>query len=457
MKKFFTLVLMLFASLHLFANAEIVIYKSDTGTSVTSTSAMTINVRNIKPYIEAGDKILVTVSDLSGSASDAYWQKNWNDWTNRPTIANGTCEITVAADDISTLTTDNNIINFSANPGTTYTIKEVKVQKNDSYSDLEELSLNESGNKQYLKIWGSTEAAGKISDGDLIVVTCENDANADATWALRGMTWENLFASGTFDGRDYAAIIKSGDGATIHTNGIQAVTSVNASKICLAKKIYSFSESTTLAFSSPLNSPINVKLTRTLRAGWNTICLPFDVASVSTAFGTNYAAYAFTAKDGDNLTFSPTDAMTANTPYLIFNSGIQESDFSFTNVTISSTSPGNTSAFGGIAFYGNYTAGMSMVDKFGLVNEGSGYGDSSIKKGISSGMSSATLKAFGAYFNGTFGSRGFFGIETDDGTTGIKPVNRIEQGDGIMYGLDGKRLTNPKGLYIMNGKKYFAK
>lgn len=67
------------------------------------------------------------------------------------------------------------------------------------------------------------------------------------------------------------------------------------------------------------------------------------------------------------------------------------------------------------------------------------------------------MKAFGAYFKGTFGSRGFFGIETDDGTTGIKPVNRIEQGDGIMYGLDGKRLTNPKGLYIMNGKKYFAK
>ena len=213
----------------------------------------------------------------------------------------------------------------------------------------------------------------------------------------------------------------------------------------------SLSESQNLACDA--GDYITVNLTRTLKAGWNTICLPFDVADVSTAFGANYAAYAFTAKEGDDLTFSPTVAMTANTPYLIFNSGSQESDFSFTDVTISSTSPGNTATYGSIAFYGNYTAGMSMNGKLGLVNGGSGIDQSSIKKGTSD----AHLKAFGAYFNGTIGSRGFLGIETNDGTTGIKPVNRIEQGDGIMYGLDGKRLTTPKGLYIMNGKKYFAK
>ena len=211
------------------------------------------------------------------------------------------------------------------------------------------------------------------------------------------------------------------------------------------------SEATTPSLTDGSKAP--VVLYRTLKAGWNTICLPFDVASVSTAFGANYAAYAFTAKDGDNLTFSPTVAMTANTPYLIFNSGSQESDFSFTDVTISGAGAGNTSTYDGIAFYGNYTAGMSMNGKLGLVNEGSGINQSSIQKG----KSSATLKAFGAYFNGTIGTRGFFGIETDDGTTSIKSVNRIEEGDGIMYGLDGKRLTNPKGLYIMNGKKYFAK
>lgn len=212
----------------------------------------------------------------------------------------------------------------------------------------------------------------------------------------------------------------------------------------------SLSESQNLA--SDAGDYIKVNLTRTLKAGWNTICLPFDVASVSTAFGTNYTAYEFTAKSDDDLTFSPVDAMTANTPYLIFNSGSEESDFSFTDVTISGAGAGNTSTVG-IAFYGNYTAGMSMNGELGLVNEGSGVNQSSIQKGTST----ATLKAFGAYFHGTIGSRGFLGIETDDGTTGIKPVNRIEQGDGIMYGLDGKRLTNPKGLYIMNGKKYFAK
>ena len=460
MKKFFTLVLMLFASLQLFANAEIVIYNNSTGTTVTSASDFSISSNNFKNIVEEGDNIVVTVKDYSRVGDDyPYFQiqwGTWEGWENLVTkdLSNGENVVPLTAADVTKINASTTYdIHFRTNGATSYTITKVVLRKNDSYSDLVELSLNDSGNKKYLKIYGGWEAARKISDGDLIVVTCENDANANATWELRGMTWDNLFASGTFDGRDYAAIIESGDGATIHTDGIQAVTSVDASKIYLAKKIYSFSESTTLDFTSPLDSPINVKLTRTLKAGWNTICLPFDIASVSTAFGENYAAYAFTAKDGDNLTFSPTDAMTANTPYLIFNSGSQESEFSFTDVTISSTSPGSTVPSGGIAFYGNYTAGMSMNGKLGLVNEGSGVNQSSIQKGTST----ATLKAFGAYFDGTFTSRGFFGIETDDGTTGIKPVNRIEQGDGIMYGLDGKRLTNPKGLYIMNGKKYFAK
>ena len=208
------------------------------------------------------------------------------------------------------------------------------------------------------------------------------------------------------------------------------------------------SEATTPTLTD--GSQATVVLYRTLKAGWNTICLPFDVSSVSTAFGASFAAYAFTAKSDDNLTFSPVDAMTANIPYMIYNSGSLKSDFTFTGVTISDAGAGNTSTYGGIAFYGNYTAGKSMNGLLGLVNDGT---ESTIQKG----KSTATLKAFGAYFNGTFSSRGFFGIETDDGTTSIKPVNRIEEGDGIMYGLDGKRLTTPKGLYIMNGKKYFAK
>ena len=80
---------------------------------------------------------------------------------------------------------------------------------------------------------------------------------------------------------------------------------------------------------------------------------------------------------------------------------------------------------------------------------------------------SVDLKANRAYLpllkNTTSGSRGFIGLDFDDGeegTTGIEVQSSIfnVQSKDVYYNLQGQRVDNPtKGLYIKNGKKVVIK
>lgn len=210
-------------------------------------------------------------------------------------------------------------------------------------------------------------------------------------------------------------------------------------------KTYVLSPSATIDLTKVPNSSVSVEFCRNFQ-NWNTLCLPFNW-DIPAEFTNVYTYNSFDTGESkiyfDKVT---SGSVSAGTPCLVESSDIQ--------VTLSATaniydaSP-NTSEY----FKGNYTPGASMEGKYGVA-----WSEGSKTWAFIRGSESSTAKAFSAYFEQTVvPSRGFFGIETDDGTTSIKPVNRIEQGDGIMYGLDGKRLTNPKGLYIKNGKKYFAK
>jgi len=204
--------------------------------------------------------------------------------------------------------------------------------------------------------------------------------------------------------------------------------------------------------SSLPNTAINVELARQFWSGWNSLCLPFN-AAVST-IAADAELYEFTSATSESVTLTKKNSgeIVAGTPYLVKLSSNSSETTTFTNVSVTASTAGSTS-YGGLAFNGNYEAGFDMTDKYGVVYTDNWY--------IMKGGQNATGKAFSAYFDGTVPTqaqtRGF-SIITDDGTTKINTVEKVEEGDGEIYNLMGVRTSAPrKGIYIKNGKKYIVK
>ena len=451
------LVMLLSASIHLFANAEIVIYNNSTGTTIGSD--FTISSNNFKNIVEEGDNIVVTVKNYTRVGENyPYFQIEWGaweGWNNLGTdLSNGENVVPLTAADVTKINASTTYgINFRTNGTTSYTITKVVLRKNDSYADLETVTLNENTyneGTQFQKVYGSSDASLRMSDGDLLVVVGTSDANSGGSWSMRELsTWDNVYSTGSFDGRDYAYIVASGKGSRIHANGFQFVTNKEMSAVKIAKKIYNLSQSETPIFSSiVLGSPVNIKLNRTLKAGWNTICLPFDT-EVST-IANDAELYEFTGASNTSITLTKKDdgAMVANTPYFVKTTAAISDPIVFTDVTVSNAGAGSTSEYNGLTFKGNYEAGFSMNGKYGIA---SGV--------IRPGSSTATLKAFSAYFEGTWpASARELNIVIDSETTGITKNNRETVTNNHYFNLNGQKVLNPtKGLYIVNGKKYIAK
>lgn len=206
--------------------------------------------------------------------------------------------------------------------------------------------------------------------------------------------------------------------------------------------------------SIPSNA--TVKYNRTFSEGWNSICLPFD-ADV-TAIDASATAYEFTAGSSANITVTSITGTTMNAgvPYLVYvdkKGGVTSATFS--NVTVTATTPLSVGPLGGLTLHGNYDAGFSMSGKYGVA-----YSQTNERWEIMTGTANSKLPAFCAYFDGTpiGGSRGI-GIEIGDGTTNINAfeVEEVEEA-GPIYNLMGQQTTTPrKGIYIKNGKKYIAK
>ena len=206
------------------------------------------------------------------------------------------------------------------------------------------------------------------------------------------------------------------------------------------------SQATTPTLTNGSKAP--VFLYRKLKVGWNTICLPF--ATTVSTIAADAELYEFTAATASTITLTKKDngEMAANTPYFIKLSVAITDPIEFSDVTISNTGAG-TVVNNGLTLHGNYTAAMSMVDKYGVAS-------GAIKKGVTG----STLPAFSAYFDGSFAEAREFSIFTDDETTGISSMQAepAQMFDNQYYNLNGQRISQPaKGLYIKNGKKYIIK
>ena len=199
----------------------------------------------------------------------------------------------------------------------------------------------------------------------------------------------------------------------------------------------------------------NVIVNRTFAKGWNTVCLPFDVAVASLPATTK--AQEFVSSDGSSLTFHEVaDVLKANVPYLVFFSN-EVSDPFYYGGKVEATNP-TPVEHNGFTFVGNYEASKSMQGLYGVASEGD------VQK-IMLGTAGSTLPATCAYFATKNLNANGLRICFDGGeVTGINQVNGAQaQSAGAVYNLQGIKVSNkgtnnlPAGLYIMQGKKVIVK
>lgn len=199
----------------------------------------------------------------------------------------------------------------------------------------------------------------------------------------------------------------------------------------------------------------NVIVNRTFAKGWNTVCLPFDVA-VASLQATK--AQEFVSSNGSSLTFNEVadGVLKANVPYLVFFDN-EVSDPFYYGGKVEATNP-TPVEHNGFTFVGNYEASKSMNGLYGVASEGD------VQK-IMLGTAGSTLPATCAYFTTKNMNANGLRICFDGGeVTGINQVNGAQaQSAGAVYNLQGIKVSNhgtnnlPAGLYIMQGKKVIVK
>ncbi len=186
-----------------------------------------------------------------------------------------------------------------------------------------------------------------------------------------------------------------------------------------------------------------VSLTRTIKAGWNTICLPFATTAEEVA-GKGAIAYEFASASEENeLSFDKVETMEANVPYLFYCETAAENP-SFSYVALEAAEPATVTK-GAWSFKGNYTPSMDMNGKYGVTGNK-----------VRLAGSGSTLNGMRAYLEGPAGASASVKVNNfGDEETGVESLqdNKTTSQQAI-YDLSGRRVNKTqKGIYIINGKK----
>lgn len=200
----------------------------------------------------------------------------------------------------------------------------------------------------------------------------------------------------------------------------------------------------------------NITLDRTLSAGWNTLCLPFD-CSVS-ELGEGVVAQQFTAYDPTKgLDFAIVDQLEANKPYMVYCAQeIPAQSITFSAREIYGATPQPVS-YNGMTFIGNYEPGFSMYGKYGVAQ------NKLVKGGVH-----ATVNGTRAYFEYTEPAAASVlrvNYQTAGNTTGIETVQSVaaavQKGvynlQGVCVRADNCLQGLPAGIYIVDGRKVTVK
>ena len=203
-----------------------------------------------------------------------------------------------------------------------------------------------------------------------------------------------------------------------------------------------------------------VVLNRTLKAGYNSLSLPFNT-TVEEIMGADYDAstdwvaqlsiVTYNKQDGYSLYFEKSNEIAANQPYIL-HLGTQKSSVVFRNVVLGNAVPAEQTAIGGISNYSdwqmvsNYAVNFDMEGKYGIVNA-----DDCLKKGAAG----STLKAYTAYivYNGAAPAQVKAAYLEEDEADGLLRILRGEgSGAEDVYDMQGRKLSrSQRGINIIRG------
>lgn len=205
----------------------------------------------------------------------------------------------------------------------------------------------------------------------------------------------------------------------------------------------------------------NIRFTRPLKNGWNSICLPFNMSAFDFENSTDTKLQALASYDGEVLNFEEVENLEANVPYLVYITGDNSEDRKFHGFNIGTevfAADPQAQCRGGFCFQGNYTPSFAMRNRYGVVDHGAE------GQFIQKGGEKSTLPATGAYFTAS-GKPASVKLNLGGEVTGIDSNGVIisDSASAPVYDLKGVRVSNgsleglPKGLYIQGGKKVYVK
>lgn len=205
----------------------------------------------------------------------------------------------------------------------------------------------------------------------------------------------------------------------------------------------------------------NIRFTRPLKNGWNSICLPFNMSAFDFENSTDTKLQALASYDGEVLNFEEVENLEANVPYLVYITGDNTEDGMFLGFNIGTevfAADPQAQCRGGFCFQGNYTPSFVMRNRYGVADHGAE------GQFIQKGGETSTLPATGAYFTAS-GKPASVKLNLGGEVTGINSNGVIisDSASAPVFDLKGVRVSNgsleglPKGLYIQGGKKVYVK
>lgn len=207
----------------------------------------------------------------------------------------------------------------------------------------------------------------------------------------------------------------------------------------------------------------NIRFTRPLKNGWNSICLPFNMSAFDFENSTDTKLQALASYDGEVLNFEEVENLEANVPYLVYITGDNTEDGMFHGFNIGTevfAAEPQAQCRGGFCFQGNYTPSFPMRNRYGVAD----YSDKGQGQFIQKGGETSTLPATGAYFTAS-GKPASVKLNLGGEVTSINSNGVIisDSASAPVFDLKGVRVSNgsleglPKGLYIQGGKKVYVK
>lgn len=205
----------------------------------------------------------------------------------------------------------------------------------------------------------------------------------------------------------------------------------------------------------------NIRFTRPLKNGWNSICLPFNMSAFDFENSTDTKLQALASYDGEVLNFEEVENLEANVPYLVYITGDNTEDGMFHGFNIGTevfAAEPQAQCRGGFCFQGNYTPSFAMRNRYCVADHGAE------GQFIQKGGETSTLPATGAYFTAS-GKPASVKLNLGGEVTGINSNGVIisDSASAPVFDLKGVRVSNgsleglPKGLYIQGGKKVYVK